>query len=301
MWEQALAALKTVERKTGKGFGDPKNPLLVSVRSGAKFSMPGMMDTVLNLGLNETTLQGLAKLTGDERFALDSYRRFIQLFSKIVLDVPGELFEHALDAAKKKHGVASDAELSPVALRELTETFRSIVREQNRGQEFPEEPLDQLRAAIGAVFDSWNGKRAVDYRNYNKIPHDLGTAVNVQSMVFGNMGDDSGTGVAFTRDPATGEKALFGEYLTNAQGEDVVAGIRTPKPIAAMAEELPRVYRQFEQHRQEAGAPLPRRPGHGVHHRARQALHAPDPHRQAHRRGRREDRGRHGPRAAHLP
>jgi len=246
MWEQALAALKTLERKTGKGFGDARNPLLVSVRSGAKFSMPGMMDTVLNLGLNETTLQGLARLTGDERFALDSYRRFIQLFSKIVLDVPGELFEHALDAAKRKYGAASDAELSPDALRELIQTFRGIVSEQHRGAGFPEEPLEQLRAAIGAVFDSWNGKRAVDYRNYNKIPHDLGTAVNVQSMVFGNMGDDSGTGVAFTRDPATGEKALFGEYLTNAQGEDVVAGIRTPKPIAAMADELPKVYRQFE-------------------------------------------------------
>ncbi|MGA8015908.1 MAG: pyruvate, phosphate dikinase, partial [Candidatus Dormiibacterota bacterium] len=246
MWEQALDALKVLERKAGKGFGDPTNPLLVSVRSGAKFSMPGMMDTVLNLGLNETTLQGLARLTGDERFALDSYRRFIQLFSKIVLGIPGEAFEHALDAAKQKQGARSDAELNPTTLRELIATFRGIVREQSRGQEFPEKPLDQLRAAIGAVFDSWNGKRAVDYRNFNKIPHDLGTAVNVQMMVFGNMGDDSGTGVAFTRDPGTGEKALFGEYLTNAQGEDVVAGIRTPKPIATMAKELPAVYRQFD-------------------------------------------------------
>ncbi|HXZ99668.1 MAG TPA: pyruvate, phosphate dikinase [Candidatus Binatia bacterium] len=246
MWEQALAALRDVERKAGKGFGDPRNPLLVSVRSGAKFSMPGMMDTVLNLGLNQRTLQGLSDLTGDERFALDSYRRFIQLFSKIVLGIPGELFEHALDAAKKKHGAASDADLSPAALRGLIETFRGIVREQSKGSDFPEEPLEQLRAAIGAVFDSWNGKRAVDYRNFNKIPHDLGTAVNVQTMVFGNMGWDSGTGVAFTRDPSTGEKALYGEYLTNAQGEDVVAGIRTPKPIAALAEEMPAVYRQFE-------------------------------------------------------
>ncbi len=246
MWEQVLAALSTLERKAGKGFGDARNPLLVSVRSGAKFSMPGMMDTVLNLGLNDTTLQGLARLTGDERFALDSYRRFIQLFSKIVLGIPGEHFEHAIDSAKRTHGAGSDAELSPAALRELIETFRGIVRQQSRGQEFPEEPLEQLRAAIGAVFDSWNGKRAVDYRNYNKIPHDLGTAVNVQMMVFGNMGWDSGTGVAFTRDPSTGEKVLYGEYLTNAQGEDVVAGIRTPKPIAAMEQELPGVYRQFE-------------------------------------------------------
>jgi pyruvate,orthophosphate dikinase len=244
MWEQALDALRTLERKAGKGFGDADDPLLVSVRSGAKFSMPGMMDTVLNLGLSATTVAGLARLTGDERFALDSHRRFIQLFSKIVLGIPGELFEHALDAAKAKHGTATDADLRPAALRELIESFRGIVREH--GHEFPEEPIVQLRAAIGAVFDSWNGKRAVDYRNFNKIPHDLGTAVNVQMMVFGNMGDDSGTGVAFTRDPSTGERELFGEYLTNAQGEDVVAGIRTPKPIAAMAQELPTVYRQFE-------------------------------------------------------
>jgi pyruvate,orthophosphate dikinase len=246
MWEQVLAALKTLERQTRKGFGDPDHPLLVSVRSGAKFSMPGMMDTVLNLGLNETTLKGLTRLTGDERFALDTHRRFIQLFSKIVLGISGDLFEHALGAAKTKHGAASDAELSVAALQEVIAAYREIVRKESKGQEFPDEPLDQLKAAIGAVFSSWNGKRAVDYRNYNKIAHDLGTAVNVQSMVFGNMGDDSGTGVAFTRDPATGEKVLFGEYLTNAQGEDVVAGIRTPKPIAAMADELPIVYRQFE-------------------------------------------------------
>ena len=246
MWEQVLASLKTLERQTRKGFGDPVNPLLVSVRSGAKFSMPGMMDTVLNLGLNETTLQGLTRLTGDERFALDTHRRFIQLFSKIVLGISGDLFEHALGEVKSRHGAASDADLSVAALQEVIAAYRVIVREESKGQEFPDEPLDQLRAAIGAVFSSWNGKRAVDYRNYNKIAHDLGTAVNVQSMVFGNMGDDSGTGVAFTRDPATGEKVLFGEYLTNAQGEDVVAGIRTPKPIAAMAEEMPTVYRQFE-------------------------------------------------------
>jgi pyruvate,orthophosphate dikinase len=246
MWEQVLVALRTLERQTRKGFGDPDNPLLVSVRSGAKFSMPGMMDTVLNLGLNETTLKGLTRLTGDERFALDTHRRFIQLFSKIVLGISGELFEHALGAVKTKHGANSDADLSVSALQEVIADYRDIVRAESKGQDFPDEPLEQLRAAIGAVFSSWNGKRAVDYRNYNKIAHDLGTAVNVQSMVFGNMGDDSGTGVAFTRDPATGEKVLFGEYLTNAQGEDVVAGIRTPKPIAAMAEELPTVYRQFE-------------------------------------------------------
>jgi pyruvate,orthophosphate dikinase len=246
MWDQVLEALRTIERKTGKRFGDPDNPLLVSVRSGAKFSMPGMMDTVLNLGLNEATVAGLARLTGDERFALDSYRRFIQLFGKIVLGIDGELFERALDEAKRRAGVSSDAELTPEHLRELVAVFKAIVRSHATAP-FPEDPYEQLRAAIGAVFSSWNNKRAVDYRNFHRIPHDLGTAVNVQAMVFGNMGNDSGTGVAFTRDPNTGEKVLFGEYLLNAQGEDVVAGIRTPLPISAMREQMPRVYRQFEQ------------------------------------------------------
>jgi pyruvate,orthophosphate dikinase len=244
MWEQVLRALKVTERKTGKRFGDPRNPLLVSVRSGAKFSMPGMMDTVLNLGLNAQTLRGLAELTGDERFAKDAYRRFIQLFSKIVLGIDGDLFEHELDAVKKKTRARTDADLTPAALDQVIERYRELVR-THAGLEFPEDPMDQLREAIGAVFSSWNNKRAIDYRNFNKIPHDLGTAVNVQSMVFGNMGNDSGTGVAFTRDPSTGEKVLYGEYLTNAQGEDVVAGIRTPKPISAMAEDLPKAYKQF--------------------------------------------------------
>ncbi|MBV9526552.1 MAG: pyruvate, phosphate dikinase, partial [Candidatus Dormibacteraeota bacterium] len=246
MWEQVRTSLRDIERKTGKGFGDARNPLLVSVRSGAKFSMPGMMDTVLNLGLNPKTLEGLAALTGDRRFTLDAYRRFIQLFSKIVLGIDGALFEEALDRTKKAKGAKSDADLKPSALAELIAEFRGIVKQHASG-EFPEDPMEQLRAAIGAVFASWNNKRAIDYRNYNRIPHDLGTAVNVQAMVFGNMGDDSATGVAFTRDPSTGEKRLYGEYLTNAQGEDVVAGIRTPKPIADMAKELPAAYRQFEQ------------------------------------------------------
>ena len=246
MWEQALTALRGVEKTTGKGFGDAGNPLLVSVRSGARFSMPGMMDTVLNLGLNSQTLEGLAKLTGNRRFALDSHRRFIQLFSKIVLGVDGHHFEEALEEAKKRYGAATDADLSPEALAELIARYREIVREHASG-EFPEDPVEQLRAAIGAVFSSWNNKRAVDYRNFNKIPHDLGTAVSVQTMVFGNMGDDCATGVAFTRDPNTGERVLFGEYLPNAQGEDVVAGIRTPHPISAMNAEMPKVYRQFDQ------------------------------------------------------
>jgi pyruvate, orthophosphate dikinase len=246
MWEQVLAGVKDIEKKTGKGFGNAKNPLLVSVRSGAKFSMPGMMDTVLNLGLNAKTLQGLTTLTKDERFALDAYRRFIQLFGKIVYDIDGDAFEHVLDAKKKSAKAATDADLKPAALRELVTEFKAIFRKHTK-QEFPEDPYEQLRAAIGAVFSSWNNKRAVDYRNFNKIPHDLGTAVNVQSMVFGNMGDDSGTGVAFTRDPNTGEKTLYGEYLTNAQGEDVVAGIRTPKPIAALKKDLPKAYKEFQQ------------------------------------------------------
>ena len=246
LWEQVGKALKVVEKTTGKGFGDPRNPLLVSVRSGAKFSMPGMMDTVLNLGLNAATLEGLAKLTKDRRFALDAHRRFIQLFSKIVLGIDGQLFEEALEAMKKRKKAKTDADLSASALEELIVEYRAIAKRKS-STEFPEDPMEQLRTAIGAVFESWNNKRATDYRNYNRIPHDLGTAVNVQSMVFGNMGDDSGTGVAFTRDPSTGERKLYGEYLTNAQGEDVVAGIRTPKPIAAMATDLPRAYRQFEQ------------------------------------------------------
>jgi pyruvate,orthophosphate dikinase len=245
MWEQVEKALRGVEKTTGKGFGDPRNPLLVSVRSGAKFSMPGMMDTVLNLGLNAATLEGLAALTDDRRFALDAHRRFIQLFSKIVLGIDGDVFEAALGAMKKRKKAKTDADLTAPALEELIAEYRAIVKAHSRTG-FPEDPMAQLRAAIGAVFESWNNKRATDYRNYNRIPHDLGTAVNVQSMVFGNMGDDSGTGVAFTRDPSTGERKLYGEYLTNAQGEDVVAGIRTPKPISDMARDLPKAYKQFE-------------------------------------------------------
>lgn len=246
MWEQVQIALTVIETKTGKTFGDAHNPLLVSVRSGAKFSMPGMMDTVLNLGLTATTLKGLAQLTGDERFALDAYRRFIQLFGKIVGGIDGQLFEGAIDSAKERVHAATDADLTPDALHELIDEFKKIYS-QHTGKSFPEDPMEQLHAAISAVFESWNNKRAIDYRNFNKIPHDLGTAVNVQSMVFGNMGNDSGTGVAFTRDPSTGEKVLYGEYLVNAQGEDVVAGIRTPQPISAMATDLPQAYKQFSQ------------------------------------------------------
>jgi pyruvate,orthophosphate dikinase len=245
LWEQAEAALREVEGQTGKGFGDARNPLLVSVRSGAKFSMPGMMDTVLNLGLNQQTLQGLQELTGNERFALDAYRRFIQMFGKIVKGIDGELFEDALTAAKQRAGVKTDPELSPDQLRDVVGEFKKIYR-QHTGEDFPEEPREQLRAAINAVFASWNTDRAVAYRRLEKIPDDLGTAVNVQMMAFGNMGDDSGTGVAFTRNPITGSKELYGDYLVNAQGEDVVAGVRDTEPISALKGRLPEVYRQFE-------------------------------------------------------
>src|SRR5690349_1559248 len=245
VWEQALAALKIIERQTGKGFGNKQNPLLVSVRSGAKFSMPGMMDTVLNLGINDETVQGLVALTGDERFAYDAYRRFIQMFSKIVLDTDPHDFEKVLDRYKEQAGVKTDAEIPAESLKKIVAEFKQIAERQS-GQPFPTDVHQQLHKAIEAVFSSWNNKRAIDYRNFNKIPHDLGTAVNVQTMVFGNMGNTSATGVAFTRNPATGEKQLYGDYLINAQGEDVVAGIRNTSPIAKLAEEMPEVYQQFE-------------------------------------------------------
>src|SRR5438128_2228790 len=245
MWDQALAALKKLERQTGKGFGDRHNPLLVSVRSGAKFSMPGMMDTVLNLGLNEETTKGLAALTNDERFALDARRRFIQMFGKTVMGIDGEKFEHALTEAKKRAGVKTDPELKPDHLRPLVKRFLAIYKEET-GHDFPSDPIVQLRAAIEAVFKSWNTDRAKTYRRIERIPDDLGTAVNVQTMVFGNMGPTSGTGVAFTRNPIAGKKELYGDYLANAQGEDVVAGVRDTEPISALRRKMPKVYAEFE-------------------------------------------------------
>jgi pyruvate,orthophosphate dikinase len=245
LWEDVLEAMREVEARTGKGFGDPTNPLLVSVRSGARFSMPGMMDTVLNLGLNEATLQGLVALTGNERFGWDAYRRFIAMFGRIVMGVEAKRFDEPLEARKEAHGHrAKDTDLDVADLRALVTEYKKVVRE-DAGRDFPTDPDEQLDLAIKAVFASWFGKRANDYRNSQKIAHDLGTAVNVVAMVFGNMGDDSGTGVAFTRDPNTGEKVLYGEYLTNAQGEDVVAGVRTAPKIAHMAEEMPAVYAEF--------------------------------------------------------
>ncbi len=246
LWDDVVAHMHELEEQTGKGFGDPANPLLVSVRSGAAFSMPGMMDTVLNLGLNPDTVQGLIALTGNERFAWDAWRRFVAMFGRIVLDLKAEDFDEPFDELKADAGAKLDTDLDADQLREIGGRFAEIVREKT-GKEFPTDPYRQLELAVRAVFDSWFGKRAHDYREFNKIPHDLGTAVNVVTMVFGNMGDDSGTGVAFTRDPNTGERALYGEYLTNAQGEDVVAGVRTPAKISQMRDELPEVYAQFEE------------------------------------------------------
>lgn len=244
MWDQALAALQDLEEKTGKRLGDVENPLLVSVRSGAKFSMPGMMDTILNLGLNDETINGLIAQTNNERFAWDSYRRFVQMYGNVVLEVEKERFEHALDAIKGEAGIEQDVDLTVAHLQDAVRRFKGIVGEET-DKVFPHEPLDQLRGAIEAVFASWNNRRAIDYRNFHKIPHSLGTAVNVQAMVFGNMGGDSGTGVAFTRNPSTGEPTLFGEFLENAQGEDVVAGVRTPLPIAKLQEVWPQIYDEF--------------------------------------------------------
>ncbi|MGH2770527.1 MAG: pyruvate, phosphate dikinase [Actinomycetota bacterium] len=227
LMEEVARHMSSLEKKMGKRFGDAENPLLVSVRSGAKFSMPGMMDTVLNLGLNDSTVEGLVRQYGDERFAYDAYRRFIQMFGKIVMDVAGARFEHALEEAKARAGVASDPELGLEDVKALVERFRAILRAES-GDAFPDDPAVQLEMAIRAVFESWNGERARIYRRQNKIPDDLGTAVNVVVMVFGNVGEDSGTGVAFTRDPSTGEKRFLAEYLSQAQGEDVVSGARTP-------------------------------------------------------------------------
>ena len=242
--DQVDEGLRRLERASGKKLGDVANPLLVSVRSGAAMSMPGMMDTVLNLGLNDQTRAGLERLTGDARFAWDAYRRFIQMFGRIVLDVPAERFDEALEKRKSALRAKTDADLPPEGLEDVVEEFKGIVA-RAKGDPFPTDPREQLTLAVEAVFRSWNGQRAKDYRAAFKIADDLGTAVNVQAMAFGNMGADSGTGVAFTRDPNTGEKVLYGEYLVNAQGEDVVAGTRTPSKIAQLKEELPQAYAEF--------------------------------------------------------
>lgn len=244
MWGQVLDAMANVEKKTGKKFGDPSNPLLVSCRSGAKFSMPGMMDTVLNIGLNDETAQGMIELTENERFVYDSYRRLVQMFGSVVLGIDDDAFEDALAEYKQNKGVELDTDLDAEDWKALTGEFKAVVKKE-MGFEFPQDPEKQLELATKAVFDSWGGKRAVDYRRRANIPDDLGTAVNVQTMVFGNMGWDSGTGVAFTRDPGTGKKVLYGDFLLNAQGEDVVAGIRNTEPISKLQDEMPEVFAQF--------------------------------------------------------
>ena len=242
---QIFDALKKLEEMQGKKFGDNSDPLLVSVRSGARASMPGMMDTILNLGLNDVAVEGFAAKTGNPRFAYDSYRRFIQMYSDVVMEVPKSFFEKIIDEVKEAKGVHYDTELTVDDLKELVKRFKEVYKNAMNGEEFPQDPTEQLMGAVKAVFRSWDNPRAIVYRRMNDIPGDWGTAVNVQAMVFGNMGETSGTGVAFTRNPSTGEKGIFGEYLINAQGEDVVAGVRTPQPITKLAEDLPECYKEF--------------------------------------------------------
>ena len=242
---QIFEALKKLEEMQGKKFGDNNDPLLVSVRSGARASMPGMMDTILNLGLNDVAVEGFAAKTGNPRFAYDSYRRFIQMYSDVVMEVPKSFFEKIIDEVKEAKGVHYDTELTVDDLKELVKRFKEVYKNAMNGEEFPQDPTEQLMGAVKAVFRSWDNPRAIVYRRMNDIPGDWGTAVNVQAMVFGNMGETSGTGVAFTRNPSTGEKGIYGEYLINAQGEDVVAGVRTPQPISKLAEDLPECYKEF--------------------------------------------------------
>jgi pyruvate,orthophosphate dikinase len=244
MWDQELLALNKVEQQTGKKFGDPKKPLLVSCRSGAKFSMPGMMDTVLNIGLTDVTAEGMVSLTNNPRFVYDSYRRLVEMFGTVVLNIPDEAFEEPLARHKQDKGYKLDTEMTADDWKAITNAFKAVVKKE-MGFDFPQDPFKQLELATEAVFKSWNGKRAVDYRRATNIPDDLGTAVNIVTMVFGNMGEDSGTGVAFTRDPSTGEKKMFGEYLLNAQGEDVVAGIRNAEEINRLNSKMPEAYKQF--------------------------------------------------------
>ncbi len=243
--EEIFSNIKLLEDKLDKEFGSNDNPLLVSVRSGARASMPGMMDTILNLGLNDVSVEGLAKKTSNYRFAYDSYRRFIQMYSDVVMEVDKSFFEKIIDEVKKDRNIVYDNELTVDDLKELVRRFKAVYSDHMNGEEFPQDPKEQLIGAVEAVFRSWNNKRAIVYRRMNDIPGDWGTAVNVQSMVFGNMGEDSGTGVAFTRDPSTGEKGIYGEYLINAQGEDVVAGVRTPQPITKLEEDMPECYNEF--------------------------------------------------------
>ena len=243
LWEQELEAMKATEKATGKTFGDAQNPLLVSCRSGAVFSMPGMMDTVLNIGLNDEVAVGMVGLTNDERFVYDAYRRLVHMFGSVVLNIDDEKFEHPLNSYKAEKGYDLDTAMTAADWKALVETYKAVIKKE-MGFDFPQDPYEQLKLATEAVFRSWNGKRAIDYRNAAHIAHDLGTAVNIQTMVFGNM-ENSGTGVAFTRNPSTGEHIVWGEYLMNAQGEDVVAGTRNAADVAGMVEDLPEAYADF--------------------------------------------------------
>ena len=245
--QQMDVNLSKLEKVAGQAFGSVQNPLLVSVRSGAKFSMPGMMDTILNLGLNDETVEGLKARTGNGRFAYDSYRRFMQMFGNVVLEIPKEEFEKEFDAVKHDRGARLDTDLDEAALREVVKRYKGVVRRKS-GKAFPTDPMDQLRGARNAVFRSWNNARAIEYRRIYDIPDDIGTAVNVQLMVFGNSGDRSATGVGFTRNPANGKKEFYGEFLINAQGEDVVAGIRTPMPIVELEKVMPQAYKELRRH-----------------------------------------------------
>ncbi|MDU5247349.1 MAG: PEP/pyruvate-binding domain-containing protein, partial [Varibaculum cambriense] len=254
---EVTKALRGVEDQIGRTLGDEEEPLLVSVRSGAKFSMPGMMETVLNVGLNDRSVAGLAKMSGSERFAWDSYRRLVQMFGKTVLGIDGDLFADALDSMKEKVGASADVDLTAENLQDLTAQFKQIVKEQT-GSDFPQDPRTQMDMAVEAVFRSWNTERAAIYRRRERIPNSLGTAVNICTMVFGNMGDDSGTGVAFTRDPSTGKSGVYGDFLMNAQGEDVVAGIRNTEPLSHLKtvnepvyKELTKIMRRLETHYQD--------------------------------------------------
>ncbi len=297
--------LARLEKKMKRSLGDAADPLLVSVRSGSMFSMPGMMDTVLNLGMNDESVEGLTKQTDDERYAWDCYRRFIQMFGKTVMGLSGDLFEEALESAKvakgksgkKKKFEVKDTDLDAGDLRKLVDEFKTIVKREAKTS-FPQDPRKQLRMAIEAVFNSWNNRRAQDYRKAEGIDDALGTAVNVQTMVFGNKGFDSGTGVAFTRDPGTGKAGVYGDFLLNAQGEDVVAGIRTPEPLSALRKINRKVYDQLDADHVAARAALPRHVRHRVHDRAGRALDAPNARRQTNAAGGRPSGRRDGEREA---
>ena len=244
LWEDVINHMKELEKKTGKKFGDNENPLLVSVRSGAPISMPGMMDTILNLGLNDKSINGLIAQTKNERFSYDSYRRLIQMFGNVVMGVPHEKFEEILTERKKRKNIKSDTEFKADDWKEIIEEYKKLIKNEI-GKEFPQDPYEQLRMAVDAVFKSWNNPRAIIYRKANKIDDNLGTAVNIQAMVFGNMGDDCATGVGFTRNPGTGSNEMYGEYLVNAQGEDVVAGVRTGKNVELLKKEMPKSHKEL--------------------------------------------------------